>query len=100
MSPLKAIKILSYILFDKRCLKISHKLTLSRFYVIVLSHFLDIDQLISFLVQIPKKEDLKIFEKKITDSISLKHVIQLVPTLHEALKDAENSLFKAYFEVI
>uniref|UniRef100_A0A7M6DQK7 DNA mismatch repair proteins mutS family domain-containing protein n=2 Tax=Clytia hemisphaerica TaxID=252671 RepID=A0A7M6DQK7_9CNID len=64
----------------------------------VLSRFLDVDQLISCLVQIPKKKDLRVFEKKIADSISLKHVIELIPTLQEALKDSENGLFKAYYQ--
>ena len=69
------------------------------FLFLVISKFLDVDQLISCLVQIQKKEDLKVFEKKIADSISLKHIIELIPSLQEALADSENPLFKAYHQV-
>lgn len=68
-------------------------------FILVLGRFLDVDHLISCLIQLPKKEGMKVFEKKITDSILLKHTIELVPTLQHALKDSKNTLFKAYSQV-
>ncbi|XP_057289940.1 mutS protein homolog 4-like isoform X2 [Hydractinia symbiolongicarpus] len=62
----------------------------------VLGRFLDVDHLISSLIQIPKKEGLKVFERKISEVIYLKHTIELVQTLHQALTGSENNLFKAY----
>uniref|UniRef100_A0A4W5JMF8 MutS homolog 4 n=1 Tax=Hucho hucho TaxID=62062 RepID=A0A4W5JMF8_9TELE len=46
-----------------------------------IGHFLDIDQLLSVLVQIPKQETVQIAESKITHVIQLKHTLELVPPL-------------------
>ena len=67
--------------------------------LLVLGRFLDVDHLISSCVQIPKKEGIKVFERKIGEIIFLKHTIELVQTLKNALADGENNLFKAYYQV-
>ncbi|KAM6960506.1 mutS protein homolog 4 [Aplochiton taeniatus] len=61
-----------------------------------ISHFLDIDQLLSVLVQIPKQETVKVAEAKITHVIQLKHTLELVPALREVLKNCNTALLKAY----
>uniref|UniRef100_A0A8C4E1F3 MutS homolog 4 n=1 Tax=Dicentrarchus labrax TaxID=13489 RepID=A0A8C4E1F3_DICLA len=43
-----------------------------------IGHFLDIDQLLSVLVQIPKQETVQVAEAKITHVIQLKHTLDLV----------------------
>jgi len=64
----------------------------------VLGRFLDVDHLLSTIIQIPKNEGVKAFERKIAEVLYLKHTLELVPVLREALRDGENELFKAYFE--
>ena len=64
-----------------------------------MSRFLDVDHLISSLIQIPKREGIKVFERKIAKVIYLKHTIELVVALDQALKDGDNELFKAYSQV-
>ncbi|CAN9502162.1 unnamed protein product [Ophioblennius macclurei] len=59
-------------------------------------HFLDIDQLLSVLVQIPKQETVQVAEAKITHIIQLKHTLDLVPQLRTALKNCNTALLKAY----
>ncbi|XP_013406219.1 mutS protein homolog 4 [Lingula anatina] len=66
----------------------------------VLSRFMDIDHLLSLCVQLPKQETLKTAENKITNVIYLKHTLELVEPLKEALKDSTNSLFKAYHDTL
>ncbi|XP_028251785.1 mutS protein homolog 4 [Parambassis ranga] len=61
-----------------------------------IGHFLDIDQLLSVLVQIPKQETVKVAEAKITHTIQLKHTLDLVPRLRMALKNCDTTLLKAY----
>ena len=64
----------------------------------VLGRFLDVDHLLSTIIQIPKNEGVKAFERKIAEVLYLKHTLELVPVLREALRDGENELFKAYYE--
>uniref|UniRef100_A0A667XC79 DNA mismatch repair protein n=1 Tax=Myripristis murdjan TaxID=586833 RepID=A0A667XC79_9TELE len=61
-----------------------------------ISHFLDIDQLLSVLVQIPKLETVQVAEAKITHVIQLKHTLDLVPPLRMVLKNCSTALLKAY----
>uniref|UniRef100_A0A8C2ZWZ7 MutS homolog 4 n=1 Tax=Cyclopterus lumpus TaxID=8103 RepID=A0A8C2ZWZ7_CYCLU len=61
-----------------------------------IAHFLDIDQLLSVLVQIPKQETVQVAEAKITHIIQLKHTLDLVPRLRMALKNCNTALLKAY----
>ncbi|KAL6105686.1 msh4 [Pungitius sinensis] len=62
----------------------------------VIARFLDIDQLLSVLVQIPKQETAQVAESKITHIIQLKHTLDLVPRLRMALKNGNTALLKAY----
>ena len=66
----------------------------------VLGRFLDVEHLISLCIQIPKKEDIRTAEARITEIIYLKHTLELVQPLQQALKDGENQLFKAYEKVL
>ncbi|PVD38561.1 hypothetical protein C0Q70_01177 [Pomacea canaliculata] len=66
----------------------------------VLSKFLDVDHIISLCVQIPKNDNVKTAESKITTVICLKHLLELVPVLQEFLKDCENPLLKAYCKTL
>uniref|UniRef100_A0A3B3WMF1 DNA mismatch repair proteins mutS family domain-containing protein n=1 Tax=Poecilia mexicana TaxID=48701 RepID=A0A3B3WMF1_9TELE len=61
-----------------------------------IGHFLDIDRLLSVLVQIPKQETVHAAaESKITHVIQLKHTLDLVPQLR-VLKTCNTALLKAY----
>ncbi|KAJ8319978.1 hypothetical protein KUTeg_001565 [Tegillarca granosa] len=53
----------------------------------VIGRFLDIDHLLSIFVQIPKQESIKTAENKITNVIYLKHTLELIEPLREALRD-------------
>ncbi|XP_037098021.1 mutS protein homolog 4 [Syngnathus acus] len=61
-----------------------------------IGHFLDIDQLLSVLVQVPKQQTVQVAEAKITHVIQLKHTLDLVPQLRVVLKNCNTSLLKAY----
>ncbi|XP_061599274.1 mutS protein homolog 4 [Cololabis saira] len=61
-----------------------------------IGHFLDIDRLLSVLVQIPKQETVQAAESKITHVIQLKHTLDLVPRLRTVLKNCSTALLKAY----
>uniref|UniRef100_A0A7N6AI53 DNA mismatch repair protein n=1 Tax=Anabas testudineus TaxID=64144 RepID=A0A7N6AI53_ANATE len=61
-----------------------------------IGHFLDIDQLLSVLVQIPKLETVQVAEAKITRVIQLKHTLDLVPRLRMVLTNCNTALLKAY----
>ncbi|XP_049595657.1 mutS protein homolog 4 [Syngnathus scovelli] len=61
-----------------------------------IGHFLDIDQLLSVLVQVPKQQTVQVAEAKITHVIQLKHTLDLVPQLQVVLKNCNTSLLKAY----
>ncbi|CAB4028963.1 mutS homolog 4-like, partial [Paramuricea clavata] len=64
----------------------------------VLARFLDIDHITSMCIQVPKTETVKTAESKITNVIYLKHTLELVDPLREALKNSKNALFTAYYE--
>ena len=51
-------------------------------------------------IQVPKTETVKTAESKITNVIYLKHTLELVDPLREALKDCKNALFTAYYKVL
>ncbi|XP_036980935.1 mutS protein homolog 4 isoform X3 [Acanthopagrus latus] len=61
-----------------------------------IGHFLDTDQLLSVLIQIPKQETVQVAEAKITHVIQLKHTLDLVPRLRMVLKNCNTALLKAY----
>ncbi|XP_061649838.1 mutS protein homolog 4 isoform X3 [Phyllopteryx taeniolatus] len=61
-----------------------------------IGHFLDIDQLLSVLVQVPKQETVQVAEAKIMHIIQLKHTLDLVPQLRVVLKNCNTALLKAY----
>ncbi|XP_023683988.2 mutS protein homolog 4 isoform X1 [Paramormyrops kingsleyae] len=62
-----------------------------------IGHFLDIDQLLSVLVQIPKQETVQVAEMKIVHVIQLKHTLELVAPLKGVLKTCQTALLKAYY---
>ncbi|WAQ95739.1 MSH4-like protein, partial [Mya arenaria] len=66
----------------------------------VISRFLDVDHLLSLCVQVPKQENIKTAENKITNVMYLKHTLELVPPLRDALGDCENPLFKASYKLL
>ncbi|KAJ8290497.1 hypothetical protein GJAV_G00013640 [Gymnothorax javanicus] len=63
----------------------------------VIGHFLDTDQLLSVLVQIPKQETVQVAEAKIMQVIQLKHTLELVGPLKAVLKNCQTALLKAYY---
>ncbi|XP_061221031.1 mutS protein homolog 4 isoform X2 [Neopsephotus bourkii] len=63
----------------------------------VISKFLDTEQLLSVLVQIPKQDTVKTAESKITNLIYLKHTLELVEPLKAALRNCTTPLLKAYY---
>ena len=64
-----------------------------------MARFLDIDHITSMCIQVPKQETVKTSETKITNVIYLKHTLELIDPLSDALKDYENHLFIAYRQV-
>ncbi|CAH1773969.1 unnamed protein product [Owenia fusiformis] len=66
----------------------------------VVSRFVDIDYLLSLCVQIPKQETLKSAESKITNVIYLKHTLELLAPLQNALKDSTTPLLRAYYNTL
>ena len=70
------------------------------FSYIVVSRFLDMDQVISMLVQIPKQETVKTSESEIAAVICLKHCLELVIPLKKAIDNTENPLLSAFHKVI
>ncbi|XP_065529076.1 mutS protein homolog 4 isoform X6 [Lathamus discolor] len=63
----------------------------------IISKFLDTEQLLSVLVQIPKQDTVKTAESKITNLIYLKHTLELVEPLRAALRNCTTPLLKAYY---
>nr|XP_015205697.1 PREDICTED: mutS protein homolog 4 isoform X2 [Lepisosteus oculatus] len=61
-----------------------------------IGRFLDIDQLLSVLVQIPKQETVQLSEAKIMHVIHLKHTLELVSPLKAVLQNCQTVLLKAY----
>ncbi|XP_075688972.1 mutS protein homolog 4 isoform X2 [Rhinoderma darwinii] len=66
----------------------------------VLSRFLDTEQLLSNLIQIPKQDTEKAADTKITYIISLKHTLELVEPLKAVLKKCKTPLIQAYYSSI
>jgi DNA mismatch repair protein MSH4 len=66
----------------------------------VIKRFLDIDHLLSLCVQVPKQENIKTAENKITNMLYLKHTLELVAPLREALANCENPLLKTSYKVL
>ncbi|KAM9324666.1 mutS protein homolog 4 [Gastrophryne carolinensis] len=66
----------------------------------VLSRFLDTEQLLSNLIQIPKQDTEKVADTKITYLITLKHTLELVEPLKAVLKNRKTPLLKAYYSSI
>ncbi|XP_063933913.1 mutS protein homolog 4-like [Zophobas morio] len=64
----------------------------------VLEKFVDLDRLLSSLIQVPRVEDLNVAESLITNILALKHVLELVRPLRESLEPATSSLLHAYWE--
>ncbi|XP_056623120.1 mutS protein homolog 4 isoform X2 [Triplophysa dalaica] len=62
-----------------------------------IAHFLDIDELLSALIQVPKQETVSVVEAKITQVIQLKHILELVPVLKARLKHSKTALLEAYY---
>ncbi|XP_026969901.1 mutS protein homolog 4 [Sagmatias obliquidens] len=63
----------------------------------VLARFLDTEQLLSVLVQIPKQDTITAAESKITNLIYLKHTLELVDPLKITLKNCNTPLLRAYY---
>ncbi|XP_078734936.1 mutS protein homolog 4 [Lampetra fluviatilis] len=61
-----------------------------------ISQFLDVDHLLSMLIQIPKTETLRTAESKINYAVHLKHVLELVAPLQRALSPCKTPLLTAY----
>ncbi|XP_063795125.1 mutS protein homolog 4 isoform X6 [Pseudophryne corroboree] len=66
----------------------------------VLSKFLDTEQLLSNLIQIPKQDTVKAADTKIMYLISLKHTLELVEPLKAVLKNCKTPLLQAYYSSI
>ncbi|XP_071983700.1 mutS protein homolog 4 isoform X2 [Engystomops pustulosus] len=66
----------------------------------VISRFLDTEQLLSNLIQIPKQDAEKAADTKITYLISLKHTLELVEPLKDVLKNCRAPLLRAYYSSI
>ncbi|XP_040534203.1 mutS protein homolog 4 isoform X1 [Gallus gallus] len=66
----------------------------------VISKFLDTEQLLSILVQIPKQDTVKTAESKISNIIYLKHTLELVEPLKAALRRCNTSLLRAYYNAL
>ncbi|XP_052072312.1 mutS protein homolog 4-like [Mytilus californianus] len=66
----------------------------------IVGRFLDIDHLLSLFVQIPKQDSMKTAENNIANVIYLKHTLELIEPLREALKDFENPLLKTYYKLL
>jgi DNA mismatch repair protein MSH4 len=62
----------------------------------IIKRFVDVDDLLSLCVQIPRCDSIKSAESKITKIIHLKHTLELVQPLLEAIRDAESQLLMAY----
>uniref|UniRef100_A0AAA9SW75 MutS protein homolog 4 n=1 Tax=Bos taurus TaxID=9913 RepID=A0AAA9SW75_BOVIN len=63
----------------------------------VIARFLDTEQLLSVLVQIPKQDTVNVAESKITNLICLKHTLELVDPLKITLKNCNTPLLRAYY---
>ena len=52
-----------------------------------------------FVLQIPKQDTVRTAEMRIASVIYLKHTLELVEPLCEALEQCSNPLFRAYYQV-
>ena len=66
---------------------------------LVLKRFIDLDHIMSMLVQVPKQDSVKTAENKITLVICVKHCLKLVDTLKDIISSSDNPLLKAFHEV-
>ncbi|GAB1599457.1 mutS protein homolog 4 [Argonauta hians] len=66
----------------------------------ILKRFLDVDHLLSLCVQMPKQETIRTAESKITNIIYLKHTLEMLPALQDALKNSDNTLLSAYSKAL
>ncbi|KAG9467940.1 hypothetical protein GDO78_014030 [Eleutherodactylus coqui] len=66
----------------------------------VLPKFLDTEQLLSNLIQIPKQDTEKAADTKITYLISLKHTLELVEPLKAVLQKCKTPLLQAYYSSV
>ncbi|CAD5119711.1 DgyrCDS8301 [Dimorphilus gyrociliatus] len=64
----------------------------------VISSCVDLDHLISLCIQIPKYETIKNYEYRITNVICLKHMLNLVDPICEALKGTDDQLLSCFRE--
>ncbi|XP_067119866.1 mutS protein homolog 4-like [Centruroides vittatus] len=59
----------------------------------ILGHFLDVEYILSLIIQIPKQENIQAAEQRLTTVIYLKHVLELVNPLKTALSKSVNQVF-------
>ena len=64
-----------------------------------MSRMLDVEQLITLCVHLNREETVRIVEYKITQIIHLKHTLELVEPLRDALASRTSELFVQYSEV-
>lgn len=69
------------------------------FLYLVLKRFIDLDHIMSLLVQVPKQDSVKSAENKITLVICVKHCLELVDSLKDIISSSENPLLKTFHEV-
>ncbi|XP_035226392.1 mutS protein homolog 4-like, partial [Stegodyphus dumicola] len=66
----------------------------------VISKFIDTEHLLSLCVQIPKDDNVRNCEQKITNVICMKHALDLVKPLRDCLIPYKNALFKTYCQAL
>ncbi|XP_055328886.1 mutS protein homolog 4-like [Paramacrobiotus metropolitanus] len=66
----------------------------------LLGRFIDVERVIWFLIQIPKKDSVRESERHIGSFIHLKHVLGLVEPLRECIKESTNALFRGFYELL
>ncbi|KAJ3299721.1 MutS protein msh4 [Borealophlyctis nickersoniae] len=65
-----------------------------------LKSFLDVDHLITALIQVPKKPSVKHAEQSINNVITLKHTLKLIPPLRLALSGVRSDLLLAIRKIL
>ena len=63
---------------------------------LLLSHFLDLDHLLSMCIQIPKQETVKTADNKIVAIIFLKHTLEEVEALKTIIASSDNDTLMEY----
>ncbi|OWA54865.1 MutS protein-like protein 4 [Hypsibius exemplaris] len=66
----------------------------------LLSRFADVEKAITFLVQVPSKENSKVSESHIGSIIHLKHILSLVEPLRDFMKSSQNDLFRGFYDIL